>query len=157
MKSLIDGNTICLYASYPNYPHGIVDPVVEIAKLAKKKGVGFHIDGCLGGFVAAFLEEHEKIFTLDLDGATSISLDQHKFGLAPKGVSTLFFKTPELRHAMYFIETNWIGGLYATPSFPGSRSGFASAGAWYSLTHVGKQQYIDNAKRVQRTTINVSK
>jgi sphinganine-1-phosphate aldolase len=47
----------------------------------------------LGGFVAAFNEDHKKIFNIDTDGITSVSLDQHKFGLAPKGVSTVFFKT----------------------------------------------------------------
>ena len=26
MSSLIDSNTIALYASYGNYPHGIIDP-----------------------------------------------------------------------------------------------------------------------------------
>lgn len=40
--------------SYPNYPHGIIDPIREIAKLAKKHDIGMHIDGCLGGFIAAF-------------------------------------------------------------------------------------------------------
>ena len=58
MESLIDSNTIALYASYPNYPHGIIDPIEDIAKLAKKYKVGFHIDGCLGGLVAGFLKEH---------------------------------------------------------------------------------------------------
>jgi sphinganine-1-phosphate aldolase len=93
MSSLIDSNTIALYGSYPNYPHGIIDPIQEIAALAKKHNIAFHIDGCLGGFVAGFLKEHEGKFTLDIEGATSISLDHHKFALAPKGVSTLFFKT----------------------------------------------------------------
>jgi glutamate/tyrosine decarboxylase-like PLP-dependent enzyme len=27
MRSLIDSNTIALYASYANYPHGIIDPI----------------------------------------------------------------------------------------------------------------------------------
>ncbi len=52
-----------------------------------------HIDGCLGGFVAGFSNDHAANFSLDLEGVTSISLDQHKFGLAPKGISTIFFKT----------------------------------------------------------------
>lgn len=142
MKSLIDHNTIALYASYPNFPHGIIDPIADIAPIAKKHKIGFHVDGCLGGFVAAFLKEHEGKFSLDIDGVTSISLDNHKFGLAPKGVAVLLFKEKKLRQSMYFIYTEWVGGIYATPSFPGSRSGFASAGAWYALTHVGRKQYL---------------
>jgi sphinganine-1-phosphate aldolase len=42
---------------------------------------------------------------------------------------------------MYYINSDWIGGLYATPSFPGSRSGFGSAGAWYSMINVTKKGY----------------
>ncbi len=56
MSSLIDHNTIALYGSYPNYPHGIIDPIQDIAKLALKHKIGFHVDGCLGGFVSAFLK-----------------------------------------------------------------------------------------------------
>lgn len=53
---------------------------------------------------------------------------------------------------MYYINTDWVGAIYATPSFPGSRSGFASAGAWYSLTHVGRNQFKDNALKVVDAT-----
>ena len=93
LESLIDSNTILIIGSYPNYPHGIVDPILAMAKLGLKYNIGVHIDGCLGGFVAAFDKEHQKIFNIDTKGITSVSLDQHKFGLAPKGVSTIFFKT----------------------------------------------------------------
>ncbi len=98
------------------------------------------------------MKEHEGKFSLDIEGVTSISLDHHKFALAPKGISTLFFKNKEMRQQMYFIYTDWVGGIYATPSFPGSRSGFASAGAWYALTHVGKKQYVENSMRVVEAT-----
>ena len=53
---------------------------------------------------------------------------------------------------MYFVYADWVGGLYGTPSFVGSRPGFASAGAWYALTHVGKKQYIENAKTLSEVT-----
>ncbi len=63
---MIDSNTILLIGSYPNYPHGMIDPILEIAKLGKKFNLGVHIDGCLGGFVAAFNEEHKRIFNIDI-------------------------------------------------------------------------------------------
>jgi sphinganine-1-phosphate aldolase len=152
MEKLIDSNTIALYGSYPNYPHGIIDPIQDIASLALKYKVPFHVDACLGGLVTAFLPEHKEKFGLDINGITSISLDHHKYGLAPKGVATIFFKTAELRHSMYFFYTDWVGGIYGTPSFVGSRSGFASAGAWYSLTHVGRNQFKANATLVAEAT-----
>lgn len=59
VKSLIDSNTIALYGSYGNYPHGIIDPMAEMAALAKKRKIACHLDACLGGFVAGFLDEHK--------------------------------------------------------------------------------------------------
>jgi len=57
---------------------------------------------------------------------------------------------------MYYINTNWVGGVYATPSFPGSRSGFSTAGAWYCLTQLGKNVYLENARGVSKATKNVA-
>lgn len=102
MKSLIDRNTIMIIGSAPNYPHGIIDPIEELAKLAKSKNVGFHVDGCLGGFIGAFHPKFKELYSLDREGVTSVSIDHHKFGLAPKGVSSVFYKTKELRHCQYF-------------------------------------------------------
>ena len=94
-----------ILGSAPNYPHGIIDPIETLAKIAKKRNIGFHVDGCLGGFVGAFNKELKHLYSLDRDGVTSVSLDHHKFALAPKGISTVFYKTKELRHAQYFINT----------------------------------------------------
>lgn len=41
---------------------------------------------------------------------------------------------------------DWKGGLYGTVTFPGSRSGFASAAAWYSLTQITMKGFKNNAK-----------
>lgn len=158
MRSLIDKNTIMILGSAPNFPHGIVDPIPEIAKLAKKKKVGMHVDACLGGFVVAFAEQL-KInipFNFKVDGVTSISIDHHKYGLAPKGVSGLFFKTKELRSYQYFGYGDWCGGMYATPTMPGSRSGVATSGAWYALNTVTKEGYKENAKRIMETTVKLA-
>lgn len=146
MESLIDSNTIMIMGSAPNYPHGIIDPIDKIAKLASKRNVGCHIDACLGGFVGVFHPDFKDLFSLDRQGVTSISLDQHKFGLAPKGVSTIFYKTSELRHSQYYVNMDWKGGLYGTMTFPGSRSGFASAAAWYSLTQITMKGFKQNSK-----------
>lgn len=58
----------------------------------------------------------------------------------------------ELRQAQYFVNTDWKGGLYGTMGFSGSRSGFASAAAWYSLTQITLKGFKDNAKFVVEAT-----
>jgi sphinganine-1-phosphate aldolase len=45
-----------------------------------------------------------------------------------------------------------VGGLYATPSFCGSRHGFSSAGAWYAMTHILKSGYKQNSKTIIEKT-----
>jgi glutamate/tyrosine decarboxylase-like PLP-dependent enzyme len=55
-KCKIDCNTVCVYASFPNYPYGTVDPIDKIARICKSKGVPLHVDMCLGGFIVPFLK-----------------------------------------------------------------------------------------------------
>ena len=89
MKSAIDENTICVYASYPNYPYGTADQIEVIGPYCNKRKVPVHLDMCLGGFVTPFLEKDWKVS----EGVTSISADPHKYGLSAKGVSVLLFSS----------------------------------------------------------------
>ena len=43
--------------SCPNYPHGIVDDIPGLSKIALEKKVGLHVDCCLGSFVVPFANE----------------------------------------------------------------------------------------------------
>lgn len=46
-----------LCGSAPQFPHGVMDPIEEIAKLAKKYNLGCHVDACLGGFLIPFMKK----------------------------------------------------------------------------------------------------
>jgi sphinganine-1-phosphate aldolase len=52
---------------------------------------GLHVDSCLGGFLVPFMEKagYPLPYVTDfrLKGVTSISVDTHKYGFAPKGSS----------------------------------------------------------------------
>ena len=37
-----------LVGSAPQFPHGSVDNIVEIAKLGQQYGIPVHVDACLG-------------------------------------------------------------------------------------------------------------
>lgn len=70
-----------LVASAPGFPHGVIDPVEEIAALGRKYDIPVHVDACLGGFVIAFMDEagHKLApFDFRVQGVTSISADTHK-------------------------------------------------------------------------------
>ena len=135
MKKAIDKNTIALVGSAPGFPHGVIDPIPELSNLAHKRGIGFHTDACLGGFIVPWAEKlGYPVPAIDfrLPGVTSISVDTHKYGYAAKGTSVVLYRHPDLRRYQYFTATDWPGGLYASPTMGGSKAGALIAVAWAS-------------------------
>ncbi|XP_050982126.1 sphingosine-1-phosphate lyase 1 [Labeo rohita] len=154
MRRAISRNTAMLVCSAPHFPHGIMDPIVEVAKLAVKYNIPFHVDACLGGFLIVFMEKAG--FKLDpfdfrVKGVTSISADTHKYGYAPKGSSVVLYSDRKFRHYQYFVAPDWQGGIYASPSMAGSRPGGIIAACWATMMHMGEKGYVDATKKVVET------
>ena len=148
-KRAINENTVVLVVSAPGFPHGLIDPVEEVAKLGLRYKVGVHVDCCLGGLLVPFMEEAGRtIPTVDfsVEGVTSISCDTHKYGYGPKGCSVIMYRSPQLRYQQYYVDTDWAGGIYASPCVAGSRSGLTLAGTWATLVHIGREGYVDKTK-----------
>ena len=106
VADLIDDQTIAMMGSACNYPYGTVDDIGGLGELAQSKGVGLHVDGCLGGFILPFGQElgyDIPLFDFRVPGVTSISADTHKYGYAFKGSSTLLFRDKALRNSQYFF------------------------------------------------------
>ena len=147
----IDERTIVVVGSAPAFPHGLIDPIEELSEIARERGVGFHTDGCLGGFIlpwAARLGYDVPPFDFRLPGVTSMSADTHKFGYAAKGTSVVLYRGDDLRHHQYFTFTDWPGGLYATPTFAGSRPGGLSAACWAAMVAFGESGYLNASRRI---------
>jgi len=155
MRKAISSNTCMLVASCPNYPHGVIDPVEGVAKLGQKYGIPVHVDACLGGFLVAFMDEAgfplEK-FDFRVPGVTSISCDTHKYAFSVKGTSVLLYRSKEYLHYQYFCQPDWPGGVYASPTLAGSRSGANIATCWTALLYNGRQGYVDSTRSIVKTT-----
>lgn len=152
---LINSNTVLLVGSAPNFPHGIIDDISALSKLALKRKIPLHVDCCLGSFLVPFLEKagfETELFDFRLKGVTSISCDTHKYGFAPKGNSTCLYRNASLRAYQYFISPDWSGGVYASPSIAGSRPGALIAGCWASLMSVGETGYIKSCSEIVGAT-----
>jgi sphinganine-1-phosphate aldolase len=146
VSRLINSNTILLVGSAPNFPHGIVDDIPALSRLAIRHKLPLHVDCCLGSFVIPMLEKAgfpAPEFDFRVPGVTSISVDTHKYGFAPKGNSVVLYHTKELRRYQYYICPDWSGGVYASPGIAGSRPGALIAGAWASLMKMGEDGYLD--------------
>jgi len=151
---LIDQNTVAIVGSAGNYGYGTIDPIAELGELALDRGVGLHVDGCLGGYLLPFGEELGypiPPFDFRVPGVTSISADTHKYGYGLKGTSTLLFRDRELRNRCYFFMPDWSGGKYFSPGVEGSRSDGLLAATWASLVSIGREGYRTYAKRIFET------
>ena len=152
----IDADTVAIVGSACNYGYGTIDPIPELSDLAVERGVGLHVDGCLGGFILPFGQElgYEQIPTFDfrLPGVTTISADTHKYGYGLKGTSTLLFRDKAVRNSQYFFRTDWTGGKYCSPGMDGSRSGGLLAATWASMVSLGRQGYLAYAKQIFETS-----
>lgn len=127
VESLITRNTVMIVGSAPNYPHGIIDDIEGLGRLALKYNVGLHVDCCLGSFMMPFMNEagyQIPPFDFRVPGVTSLSCDTHKFGFASKGTSVILYSSSAIRKYQYFVAESWPGGIYASPSVAGSRSVF---------------------------------
>ena len=160
VRKAITKNTVVIVGSAPSFPHGIIDPIEQMAELARQSGIGFHTDACLGGFLLPWAEKlgyPVPPFDFRVPGVTSISADTHKFGYAAKGTSVVLYRGLGLRHYQYYTITDWPGGLYFSPTFAGSRPGALSAVCWASMVAMGEQGYLEATRKILSTAAQIKK
>jgi sphinganine-1-phosphate aldolase len=158
MAAAVTERTAVVVGSAPAFPHGVIDPIPQLAALAAERGVGCHVDGCLGGFVLPWAERlgyPVPPFDFRLPGVTSMTADTHKYGYAAKGTSVVLYRGRELRRFQYYTTADWPGGLYMSPTFAGSRPGALSAACWAALVTVGERGYLEAARRILETGAQV--
>src|SRR5213079_1169638 len=153
MRAAITPDTIALAGSAANYPHGLIDPLARLSEVALAHGIGMHVDACLGGFLLPWIEKlgyDVPPFDFRLPGVTSMSCYTHKWGYGLKGASVVLYRRKTLRRWQYFSTTSWPGGLYASPTMAGSRSGGITASTWASLVVHGEEGYLETTRRIMR-------
>jgi glutamate/tyrosine decarboxylase-like PLP-dependent enzyme len=154
VAALVDDQTIAVMGSACNYPYGTIDDIPALSDLALARGVGLHVDGCLGGFILPFGQElgyDIPVFDFRVPGVTSISADTHKYGYSFKGTSVCLFRDKAIRNSQYFYRTDWTGGKYCSPGMEGSRSGGLLAAAWSSMVQLGRDGYRRYAQEIFST------
>ncbi len=154
LAKLVDENTVAIVGSACNYGYGTIDPIDELGALALDRGVGLHVDGCLGGFILPWGEElgyDIPPFDFRVPGVTTISADTHKYGYGLKGTSVLAFADKALRNGQYFALAGWSGGKYMSPGIEGSRSGGLLAATWAAMVSLGREGYLRYARQIFET------
>lgn len=153
LKAFINSNTIGVVCSAGNYPHGLVDPIPEVAKIVRPYKLPIHVDCCLGGYSMLFAEDlgiPVPKFSFEIPEVATISIDPHKYGMAPKGVSLVLFRDPEFKKASIFVQEDWVGGVYGTPCITGSKPSSSLVGAWMATVKLGKKGLRENVRKIHQ-------
>jgi sphinganine-1-phosphate aldolase len=144
MAAAVTPRTIMCYASAPTYSLGVVDPIADLGRLAEARGLWLHVDACVGGVLGPFVRAlgyPVPPFGLDLPGVASLSADLHKSGYAAKGASVILYRDAARAACGRWEFSDWPTGLYAVPTFAGTRPGGAIAAAWAVMHVLGAEGY----------------
>lgn len=155
MREAIGENTVLLVGSAVSYAHGVVDPIGEIGALARERGLLFHVDACMGGFLLPYfrrLGDPVPDFAFEVPGVTSVSMDLHKYAFAAKGASTILYRSAELRRSQIYACSNWTGYAVVNPTVQSAKSAGPLAAAWAVLHHFGEEGYLEIARTVRDAT-----
>ena len=127
---------------------GVVDPLREIASVARKEGLWFHVDGAYGAPAAVLPEAPDDLHELSL--ADSVAIDPHKWLYCPIEAACVVTRHPEaLRDAFRFQPSYYrlagrkTGGTnYYELGLQNTR-GFRALKVWLMMRAVGRNGYRD--------------
>lgn len=154
MAALICPRTIGLAGSAPQFAHGVVDPIAEIADLGVRRNLWVHVDACIGALIAPFARlagAHVPDFDFRIDGVRSISADIHKYGFGAKGASAALFRHSCWRPYYAFEFDDWPIGSYGSVGLAGTRSAGPIAAAWAVMRYLGEAGYTRIAAEILET------
>ena len=89
----------CAVASAGTVGTGVVDPLNDIADVAREFDLWFHIDGAYGA--PAVLDPEKKNLFRGMERADSLSLDPHKWLYVPVDAGCLLFRDDEVFRGTY--------------------------------------------------------
>ena len=134
-----------------NVSTGAVDPLDEIAAVAKKHKLWFHVDGAYGAPAACLPEAPTALKALSL--ADSVALDPHKWLYAPIEAACTLVRDPDaLRRTFsyrpeYYRLDDEEGGLdYFEHGLQNTR-GFRALKVWLGLKETGRRGYEERIRR----------
>jgi aromatic-L-amino-acid decarboxylase len=152
---------VAVVASAGTVNTGAIDPLPEIAAIARRHGLWMHIDGAYGALAA--IAAPEKFVGMDL--ADSLSLDPHKWLYQPLDCGCLLYRDVNAAHAAFSHTGDYAKALTNDPiesfaffeeSLELSRR-FRALRLWFSLRYHGLQAFraaiqkdLDMAQRLAK-------
>ena len=128
---------------------GTVDPLPELADLAERYGLWYHIDAAYGGFFN-LCAEGKKILS-GIERSDSIVLDPHKGLFVPYGTGSLLVKEGELLRRAHMLTADYLqdqttpeGELSSAEYSPELSRSFRGLRVWLPLKLYGIKAFREN-------------
>ncbi len=157
VEELIDDKTICVVGIAGTTEFGQIDPIEELASIAKDRDIFLHVDAAFGGFVIPFLEQ-KYAFDFSVEGVSSISIDPHKMGMSTIPAGCILF-----RDESYLSELAVLTPYLTTReqcSLIGTRSGASAAATYAVLKYFGREglkKIVTECMELTRTLVQGAK
>jgi glutamate/tyrosine decarboxylase-like PLP-dependent enzyme len=149
----------CVVAQVGSVNVGAVDPLEEIARICRERGLWFHADGACGA-AGAMLPEKRALFK-GLELADSVTLDPHKWLYIPYECGCILVRDAEKLRRAFSMSAPYLRGTLPTEYTglnyleygPQMSRGFRALKVWMSLKHYGVKGY----RRLLRQNIECAK
>ena len=137
----------CVVASAGTVVTGAVDPLSDVAAVARREGLAMHVDACYGGF-ARLAPSARPLFDGIAD-ADSIALDPHKWLYLPVDCGCILYRDPGAARAAFGLGADYTRVLETAPGeafafwdyTPELSRRFRALKVWMALAHVGARAY----------------
>jgi glutamate/tyrosine decarboxylase-like PLP-dependent enzyme len=137
----------CVIAQVGSINVGAVDPLQDIARICRERGLWFHADGACGA-LGAMLPEKKSLFK-GLEEADSVTLDPHKWLYIPYECGCVLVRDPEKLRRAFSLTAPYLRGTLPTEYTgldyleygPQMSRGFRALKVWMSLKHFGVEGY----------------
>jgi aromatic-L-amino-acid decarboxylase len=109
---------ICISAAAGTTNTGTIDPMEEVAHIAREHDVWYHVDGAYGGLFQLTTRGRERL--AGIGRADSIALDPHKSLFLPYGMGALVVRSREALRRAFAEEADYmqdLGDADALPDF----------------------------------------
>jgi aromatic-L-amino-acid decarboxylase len=128
---------------------GAVDPLIDLAEVAKRFGLWYHLDAAYGGFFNLCGEGKRRLAGLEL--SDSIVLDPHKGLFLPYGSGSLLVKNGELLRRAHMMSAEYLqdietpaGEVSPAEYSPELSRAYRGLRVWLPLKLYGVRAFRDN-------------
>jgi aromatic-L-amino-acid/L-tryptophan decarboxylase len=135
----------CVVATAGSVVTGAVDPLADIAAVAREHGLWMHVDACYGGF--ARLAPSARALFDGIAEADSIALDPHKWLYLPADCGCLLYRDPAAVLGAFTLDADYIRVLQHEPAEgyafwdygPELTRRFRALKVWMTLAYAGSR------------------